>query len=43
VGHLQGFESNERWPWLLIFCAAKEADGVGDVCPKNRASSKINV
>jgi hypothetical protein len=43
VRHSQGFESNERWPWLLIFCAAKEVDGVGDVCPKNRASSKINV
>jgi hypothetical protein len=28
---------------LLIFCAAKEADGVGDVSQKNRASSKINV
>jgi hypothetical protein len=29
--------------WLLIFCAAKEADGVGDVCQKYRAISKIHV
>jgi hypothetical protein len=29
--------------WLLIFCAAKEADGVGDVCQKNRAIGKIHV
>jgi hypothetical protein len=29
--------------WLLIFCAAKEADGVGDVCQKNRAIRKIHV
>jgi hypothetical protein len=43
VRHSQGFESNERWPWLLIFCTAKEADGVGDVYQKNRAMSKIHV
>jgi len=29
--------------WLLIFCAAKEADGVGDVCQKKRVLSKIHV
>jgi hypothetical protein len=29
--------------WLLIFCAAKEADGVGGVCQKNRAISKIHL
>jgi len=29
--------------WFLIFCAAKEADGVGDVCQKSRAIGKIHV
>jgi hypothetical protein len=27
--------------WLLIFCAAKEADGVGDVCQKIEPSAKF--